>query len=32
MLTQMIEENQDNESEAAELSLKKWMKERDDLR
>lgn len=32
MLTQLIEENQDNESEPAKLCLQKWMQERDKLR
>lgn len=32
MLTQLIEETQDNECESAKISLQKWMQERDDLR
>uniref|UniRef100_A0A1A9WKK2 5'-nucleotidase domain-containing protein 3 n=1 Tax=Glossina brevipalpis TaxID=37001 RepID=A0A1A9WKK2_9MUSC len=32
MLTQLIEENQDNESEPAKFCLQKWMQERDKLR
>ncbi|KAL9925287.1 5' nucleotidase C isoform 1-T1 [Glossina fuscipes fuscipes] len=32
MLTQLIEENQDNELEPAKLCLQKWMQERDKLR
>ncbi|XP_055922442.1 5'-nucleotidase domain-containing protein 3 [Eupeodes corollae] len=32
MLTQLIEDHQDNESEAAQISLKNWMNERDILR
>lgn len=32
MLTQLIEDNQDNESENAQVALKKWMMERDDIR
>ncbi|XP_037952974.1 5'-nucleotidase domain-containing protein 3-like [Teleopsis dalmanni] len=32
MLTQLIEENQDNETEAAQIALKKWTAERDQLR
>ncbi|XP_017066554.1 5'-nucleotidase domain-containing protein 3 [Drosophila eugracilis] len=32
MLTQLIEETQDDESEAAQICLKEWMEERDQLR
>lgn len=32
MLTQLIEDSQDDESECAQIALKKWMKERDDIR
>lgn len=32
MLTQLIEETQDDDSEAAQISLRRWMDERDQLR
>lgn len=32
MLTQLIEETQDDDSEAAQISLRQWMDERDQLR
>lgn len=32
MLTQLIEDYQDNDSEVAQIALRKWMKERDDIR
>jgi len=32
MLTQLIEETQDDESEAAQICLREWMEERDQLR
>ncbi|TMW45805.1 hypothetical protein DOY81_009115 [Sarcophaga bullata] len=32
MLTQLIEDNQDNQSEAAIMSVQKWLQERDQLR
>jgi len=32
MLTQLIEDTQDDDSEAAQICLKEWMEERDQLR